>query len=83
MNVSDFTPLSPLVRAYELQPGKHYFVICDGRDFSFETASALLKDLRENHPELTVLIVATTKPKSMEVGEKCPASLSENPESKT
>lgn len=70
MRVEDFEPLSTLIRAYELQPGKHYIVICDGKHFSYELAHALFAGLRENHPELEIQVIATTVPKGIQIGEK-------------
>lgn len=74
MKVEDFKKLAPLVNAYELQPGKHYVVVCDGRHFDFGLANALLKHVTEMHQGLEICVIATLHPKSIEVREKDEAS---------
>lgn len=70
LKVEDFQPLAPLVSVYELKPGMHYLVVAGGKDFDYNLANSLLRDLREHHPELDVFIVATAKPKSLEVRQE-------------
>lgn len=70
VRVEDFSKISALVKAYELQPGKHYLVIADKRDFSFALTHNLLNDLRDNHPELDVFIIAVPDAKKIDVAEK-------------
>ena len=70
LNIDDFAPLSKLVRGFELDPEKTYLLVCDAKDFSFEHAHALMKDVREMHPNINIAIVASTKSKGIEVLEK-------------
>jgi hypothetical protein len=70
INIDDFQKLSPLVKGYELRPDCAYLIICDGKDFSRPHAEALMRDVMQMHPDLSIAIVATTKPKSIEVREK-------------
>lgn len=70
VRVEDFEKIAELVRTYELQPGKHYLVIADGRHFSFELTHKLLNDLRDHHPELDVFIIAAPESKKISVAEK-------------
>lgn len=69
ITIEDFAPLSTLVRAYELQPGKHYLIVCDGKSFDFALASNLFKRVAEWHPEAVVAVVNTLAPKSVTVVE--------------
>jgi len=70
LNIDEFKPLAKLVAGYELDPSKVYVVICDGKNFNFDLANAIMKDVRESHPNLNVCIVATLHPKSIEIAEK-------------
>lgn len=70
LNIDDFAKLSPLVKGYELRSDCAYLVVCDGKDFSQSLAEALMNDIRQMHPDLNIAIVATLKPKSIEVREK-------------
>lgn len=70
VNIDDFSKLSPLVRGYELDPSKVYLIVCDGKDFSSGHAESLMRDIMQMHPNLNIAIVATLKPKSIEVREK-------------
>lgn len=70
LNIDEFAKLAPLVKGYELRPGMAYVVICDGKHFNFELANAIMKDVRESHPDLNICIVATLHPKSIEIAEK-------------
>lgn len=70
VNIDDFQKLSPLVRGYELDPAKVYLVVCQAQDFNYGLAYSLMKDIREMHPDLNIAIVASLKPKSIEVREK-------------
>ena len=69
ITTEDFAPLSQLVKGYELQPGKHYLFIADGKKFSYDLAHALLKHFREEHPEINVAIIGTTEAKGLDVRE--------------
>jgi hypothetical protein len=69
ITIDDFAPLSPLVKGYELDPAKHYFIICDGKKFEYKLAEALFKNIRENHPNLSIHIINTEAPKAIEVRE--------------
>lgn len=69
LKVEDFAPLAPLVKAYELQPGKHYILVVDGRHFNYELANALLQRFHEEHPEIAAVVVATMEPKVVQVLE--------------
>ena len=69
ITIDDFAPLAPLVKGYELDPAKHYFIICDGKKFEYKLAEALFKNIRENHPNLSVHIINTEAPKAIEVRE--------------
>jgi hypothetical protein len=77
IRVEDFLPLAKLVNAYELQPGNTYLVLVDGKSLSYDAAWALLKNVRECHPDIHVCIVATPKAKSMEVKEHKDATANE------
>jgi hypothetical protein len=70
VNLDDFSKIAPLVRGYELQPGKHYLIVCDGKDFKFGLAHALFKNLLDLHPELQIHVVGTLKPSGIVVMEK-------------
>lgn len=70
VNIDDFSKLSPLVRGFELDPTKSYLIVCDGKDFSSGLAERLMQDIRQMHPDLNIAIVASLKPKSIEVREK-------------
>jgi hypothetical protein len=70
VNIDDFKPLAKLVAGYELDPSKAYLIVCDGKDFSAGLAHALMNDIRQMHPDVNIAIVATLKPKSIEVREK-------------
>lgn len=70
VRLEDFQKIAPLVRGYELQPGKHYLIVADGKDFKFGLAHALFKELRELHPELQIHVVGTLKPSGIVVMEK-------------
>jgi hypothetical protein len=70
VNIDDFKPLAKLIAGYELRPDRVYLIVCDGKDFSFSAAHSLLKDIREMHPDLNIAVVATLKPKSIEITEK-------------
>ncbi len=70
INIEEFQKLSPLVKGYELRPDRVYLIICDGKEFSPNAAYALMNDIRQMHPDLNIAIVATLKPKSIEVREK-------------
>jgi hypothetical protein len=70
LRVEDFHKVLPLKAAYEFKPGFHYLVVCDGKDFPYGMAHALLKDLSNLHPELEICVVATLKPRSIEVREQ-------------
>jgi hypothetical protein len=70
LTIDDFAPLSPLVRGYEFRPGCAYLILCDGKEFSASAAYALMRDIRQMHPDVQIAIVATPKVKSIEVREK-------------
>jgi hypothetical protein len=70
MKVEDYKPLAALVKGYELKPDHSYLFVCDGKKFSYELANALLKNVRDNHPNIGVFIIATPKSKGIEVREK-------------
>lgn len=70
INIDDFAKISPLVRGYELDPAKVYLIVCDGKDFNSGLAHSLMKDIMQMHPNLNVAVVASLKPKSIEVREK-------------
>lgn len=70
VNIDDFKPLSKLVAGYELNPTKSYLIVCGGNDFSSGLAERLMQDIRQMHPDLNIAIVASLKPKSIEVREK-------------
>lgn len=70
IRVEDFSPIAPLAKAYELQPGKHYLVIFDGKAFSFELAYKLLGDLRDHHPELDVFMFVTPNSNKISVAQE-------------
>lgn len=69
VKIDDFSPLSPLVKGYELRPDRAYLIVCDGKKFSMQAAQALMRDAREMHPDLNVSIVATVAPKEITVME--------------
>jgi hypothetical protein len=66
----DFQPLAELVKTYELKPGFHYLVICDGKSFSHELANALFERARDMHPELHVEVIASLGAKGIKIGMK-------------
>lgn len=68
VTIDNFKPLAKLVAGYELQPGRHYLIVC-GPSFAHHLAESLFQHLREEHPEISIQIVATTKPKEIEVRE--------------
>jgi hypothetical protein len=70
LNIDDFAPLSPLVRGYEFRPGCAYLILCDSKEFSASAAYALMRDIRQLHPDVQIAIVATPKIKSVEIREK-------------
>jgi hypothetical protein len=70
LNIDEFTKISPLVRGYELRPDRSYLIVCDGKDFKQGLAERLMQDIRQMHPDVNIAIVATLKPKSIEVREK-------------
>lgn len=70
LTIDDFAKLSPLVRGYELRPDRAYLIVCDGKDFSQGLAERLMQDIRQMHPDVNIAIVASLKPKSIEVREK-------------
>lgn len=72
VNIDDFKPLAKLVAGYELRQDCAYLVVCDGKDFNRGLAEALMQDILQMHPDLNIAIVATLKPKSIEVREKEP-----------
>lgn len=69
MTTDDFAKLAPLVTGYELQPGKHYLFIADGKKFNYDLAKALSQNMRDHHPELTVFVIGTLEPKALEIRE--------------
>lgn len=69
LTTEDFKPLGALVKGYELEAGKHYLLIVDGRGFDYGLANALLSRLREEHPEICAHIIATIEPKKVDVRE--------------
>ena len=69
-NIDDFKKLSPLVDGYELDPEKIYLIVCDGKAFNFGAAASLFSDIRQMHPNIQIAVVATLKPKLIEVREK-------------
>lgn len=82
LNIDDFTKVMPLAKGYELDPAKVYLVVADGKDFNASAVQALMRDIRQMHPDLSIAIVATLKPKSIEIREKAPgpAAADELPE---
>ena len=70
INIDEFKPLSSLVKGYELDPTKIYLIVCDGKDFKAGHAYSLFKDIRQMHPDINIAVVASLKPKSIEVMEK-------------
>jgi protein-tyrosine-phosphatase len=76
INIDEFQKISPLVRGYELDPTKVYLIVCDGKDFRAGLAYSLFKDLREMHPDIQIAVIASMKPKSIEVMEKKDADAS-------
>jgi hypothetical protein len=70
VNIDDFAPLSSLVRGYEFRPGCAYLILCDGKGFSASAAYALMRDIRQLHPDVQIAIVTTPSLKSIEVREK-------------
>ena len=70
VNIDDFAPLAKLVKGYELDPAKAYLIVCDGKSFSKGLAEALMRDVRQMHPDINIAIVATLHPKEIEVREK-------------
>jgi len=70
MKVEDYKPLATLVKGYELKPDHSYLFVCDGKKFSYELANALLRNVRDHHPNIGVFIIATPKSKGIEVREK-------------
>jgi hypothetical protein len=79
LNIDDFAPLSPLVRGYEFRPGCAYMILCDGKEFSASAAYALMRDIRQLHPDVQIAIVATPSVKSIEVREKSEPTTPEGP----
>lgn len=71
MNITteDFAPLAPLVKGYELQPGKCYLFVVDGRKFDYKLANSLLHHLRDEHPEISAAVIGTMEPKGIDVRE--------------
>lgn len=69
ITIEDFAALSPLIKAYELQPGRHYLFVCDGKHFDYDLANALIRRLRENHPEIHGAVLASLSPKGIDVRE--------------
>lgn len=67
VRVEDFKKLAALVNVYELQPGKHYLIVAEGKHFSYDLAHTLMRNILLLHPELDICIVATLYPKSIEV----------------
>ena len=80
LNVDDFAPLAKLVKCYELDPSKSYLILCDGKSFSRGLAEALMCDIRQMHPDIQIAIVATAKPKDIEVREKLPQNCPTEPQ---
>ena len=72
IKIDDFQKIAPLVRGYELQPGKHYLIVCDGKDFKFGLAHALFKDLLDRHPEIEIHVIGTLKPNGIVAMEEKP-----------
>jgi hypothetical protein len=70
ISIDDFTPIAKLTCGYELKPGHAYLILFDGKDFSSGLAAALMKDIREMHPNVEVAMVVTSKTSSIEVREK-------------
>lgn len=69
-NIDDFKKLSPLIEGYELDPNKTYLIVCDGRAFDYAAAGSLFAGIREMHPNINIAVVATLKPKLIEIREK-------------
>lgn len=69
ITIDNFKPLAKLVAGYELQPGKTYLIVVDGRSFSPELAQSLFKSIRDSGVDLDIHVVATMKPKEIEVRE--------------
>jgi hypothetical protein len=61
-----------LADVYELQPGKHYIVVADGKDFPFGMLEGLFRDIRMLHPELEICIVGTMKRSKIKIMEAPP-----------
>lgn len=70
IRVEDFDELSPLVKAYELQPGKFYLLIVEGKGFSYEAAHKMLEKVREYHPDINLFIQVVAKDQKVKVAEK-------------
>jgi DNA-binding transcriptional LysR family regulator len=70
LKLEEFEKVMQLQSSYELQPGKTYLLVADGRHFNYEHVNALLARLREQHPDIHVSIIATTAPKGLELHEK-------------
>jgi len=70
INIDDFRPLAKLVSGYELDPAKVYLIVCGKESFSSGAAYSLMSDIRQMHPDIQIAIVATTKPKDVEVRVK-------------
>jgi hypothetical protein len=66
MKVNDFKALGKLPDVYEMEPGKTYLVIADGKKFSHEAAQALLRSAEADG--LSFHIIATLCPKALLVG---------------
>ena len=72
INIDDFRPLGKLVNGYELDPAKAYLIVCESKSFSRGLAEALMRDIRQMHPDINIAIVASLKAKDIEVREKLP-----------
>jgi len=70
INIDDFKPLGKLVSGYELDPAKSYLIVCDGKSFNKGLAESLMRDIRQMHPDIHIAIVASLKPKDIEVKVK-------------
>ena len=72
LTIDAFAPLSALVKGYELKPGHAYLIVLDKEHFNAGLASALMRDIRQMHPDVEIAVVATPKSRAIHVRIKSP-----------
>lgn len=69
VTIDNFKPLAKLVAGYELQPGKTYLIVVDGKSFSRDLALSLFQSLRDSGADFDIHVVASLHPKGIEIRE--------------